>query len=264
MSIEKLAEAILSTSKYRHISPDLVRRIGEREMIVRRSQKEAIKATKNKLHQVGGAYFPDKIKFSRYLETLYQSENVPIDLQKMMQNHASTRERLPILEEFYAVIFDQLPAIGSIVDIACGLNPLAIPWMPFQEDVTYFAYDIYGDMMAFLGEFLQFMGVDGVAESRDVIGNPPTQFADLILILKTFPCLEQVDKQAAERLLDGLNGRYLLISYPARSLGGRKKNMVANYTAHFEKLADERNWQDVIGFEFETELAFLVETGLSE
>ncbi|MCB8943142.1 MAG: 16S rRNA methyltransferase [Ardenticatenaceae bacterium] len=259
MSVDTLAQTILATSKYRHISPDLVRRIGERELAVRRSTKEAIKATKNKLHQVGGAYFEAKVDYQASLKLLRESNDRLAACRQLMQLHASTRERLPILDDFYRTIFAQLPPMQRVIDIACGLNPLAYPWMLLLPDAEYLACDIYGDMIEFLNGFMALSGIKGQAAVRDVIGRPPTIPADLILILKTLPCLEQVDKTAAATLLDQLNGRYLLITYPAQSLGGRRKGMIANYTDHFYSLANGRNWQ-VTQFEFETELAFLVET----
>ena len=103
------------------------------------------------------------------------------------------------------------------------------------------------------------MGMDGCAHVRDLITNPPTEPADLVLLLKTLPVLEQVEKGAAPRLLDALNARYLLISFPTRSLGGRQKGMVQNYEAQFMEWVDGRAWH-IQRFEFPTELAFLVTT----
>ena len=259
MSLEKLVQTILTTAKYRHISPDLVRRIGERELDIRRNMKEAIKATKNKLHQVGGAYFESKVDYEAALKLLRESDNHLAACRQLMHLHASTRERLPILDDFYRTIFAHLPPIQRVIDIACGLNPLAHPWMALPADVEYLAYDIYGDMIAFLNEFMALTGIQGKAKMQDVLGRPPAEPADLILILKTLPCLEQVDKTATTTLLDQVNGRYLLITYPAQSLGGRRKGMLANYTNHFHSLAAGRNWH-IQPFEFETELAFLVKT----
>jgi 16S rRNA (guanine(1405)-N(7))-methyltransferase len=221
--------------------------------------KEAVKATKNKLHQVGGAYFEAKVDYEAGLKLLAESTDLPATCRQLMQFHTSTRERLPILDDFYRTVFAHLPPIQRIVDIACGLNPLAYRWMLLPPDAEYLAYDIYGDMITFLNGFMNLAGIKGKAEVRDVIGRPPTAPADLILILKSLPCLEQVDKLAAQRLLAGLSGRFLLITYPAQSLGGRQKGMITNYTAHFHSLAAGRNWQ-IQRFEFETELAFLVET----
>lgn len=259
--LDLLVAQILASSKYRHIAPDLVRRIGAQELSKRPSLKIAVKSTKNKLHQVGGAYrrtrLDDEKGVARLRETATSPQDFRATCQTLMKTHASTRERLPILNDFYPTVLANLPPINTVLDIACGLNPLAWPWMPLSPTVQYTAVDIYADMLHFIAEFFAIAGVNGRIQQRDVIGNPPTQPADLILLLKTLPCLEQVDKTAASTLLDTLNGRYLLISYPTQSLGGRGKGMVNYYTQQFEQLANGRSWQ-VQRFDFATELAFLV------
>ncbi|GJM42732.1 MAG: 16S rRNA methyltransferase [Ardenticatenaceae bacterium] len=261
--LAKLEAQILASAKYREIAPDLVRRIGSQELAKRRSFKEAVKATKNKLHQVGGAYQQTKLNYEKSLallqETAVTHPNFRTTCHQLMQAHASTRERLPILDDFYQTILANLSPIRSVLDLACGLNPLAYPWLPLPPDVHFTAVDIYGDMLNFIQHFFEIAGVNGRTQQRDIIGNPPTEPVDLILLLKTLPCLEQVDKDAATNLVDSLNGRYLLISYPAQSLGGRSKGMVENYTRQFEEMANGRNWQ-LKRFEFATELAFLVQT----
>jgi len=130
--------------------------------------------------------------------------------------------------------------------------------MPLAEDAVYLAYDIYADMMAFLNDYFALAGVPGRAAVRDVAAAPPTEPVDLALLLKTLPVLAQEDKTAVPRLLDTLQARYLLVSFPAQSLGGRQKGMVANYEAQFDQWVAGRNWQ-VKRFEFASELAFLVE-----
>ncbi|MBK8905716.1 MAG: 16S rRNA methyltransferase [Anaerolineaceae bacterium] len=261
--LKSLTEQVRQGSKYRDIAPELVRRIGAQELAKRRSLKEAVKATKNKLHQIGAAYQPGRINYEEGLallrEAAVSSPHFRAICHSIMQAHASTRERLLFIDEFYRVTLAGLPPIRTVLDLACGLNPLAYPWLPLPPDVHFTAVDIYGDMLNFIQSFFAIAGVNGRTQQRDIIGRPPTEPADLILLLKTLPCLEQVDKHAAANLVDALNGRYLLISYPAQSLGGRSKGMVENYTRHFEMLADGRNWQ-VQRFEFPTELAFLVQT----
>jgi 16S rRNA (guanine(1405)-N(7))-methyltransferase len=106
---------------------------------------------------------------------------------------------------------------------------------------------------------MELSGINGRAEVRDVAHNPPTETAGLALVLKTLPCLEQIDKAAPLRLLNSLRARHLLVSFPARSLGGRRKGMVENYESRFRQLIDGREWT-VQRFEFPTELAFLVDT----
>jgi len=264
--LERLVTAVLTSPKYQHVSPELVRRVGARELAVRRSFKEAVKATKNKLHQVGGAYFAAKIDYARALADLRTAvgddASFRVACHTIMGLHASTRERLPILEEFYTTILADLPPISSVMDVACGLNGLAWPWMPFARETRYIGYDIYADMIGFVGEFMALVGVQGETAVRDVITHPPDQQVDLVLLLKLLPVLAQVEETAVPRLLDTLQARYLLISFPAASLGGRKKGMVANYEAQFQTWAAGRNW-GVQRFEFATELAFLVTCHLS-
>ena len=262
--LDELVTAVSHSPKYQHVSPELIRRIGAEELAKRRSYKEAVKATKNKLHQVGGAYQDGKIDYGRALVRLTEAERRGSEAQRdalmeVMRLHTSTRERLPILERFYADILADVPTVDSVMDIACGLNPLARDWMPLVENTTYLAYDIYDDMMRFLGDYFDLAGIPGKAEVRDVAAEPPTEPVDLVLLLKTLPVLAQIDKTAVPRLLDSLQAKYLLVSFPAKSLGGRNKGMVQNYEVQFEDWIAGRDWH-VERFEFENELAFLVET----
>jgi 16S rRNA (guanine(1405)-N(7))-methyltransferase len=262
-SVEQIVNAVLTSSKYKNVCRDLIRNIGSQELAKRPTLKEAVKATKNKLHQVGGVYLSRKINYAAWLDELteaFQTKNKTKILKvcvRIQNYHASTRERLPILEQFYTTILADLPPIHSVIDLACGLNPLAIPWMPLAADLEYYAYDIYQDMVNFLNEFMQIARVNGQAEPRDVINECPARKADLALILKAIPCLEQIDKSAGVRLLEATNADLLLVSFPAQSLGGRKKGMVANYEARFWELVADKKWS-IKRFEFANELAFLV------
>lgn len=262
--LEALVAAVLSSAKYRHVSPEFVRAIGERELAIRPNLKAAVKATKNTLHQAGGAFQDAPIDYGRALALLREAAaDGPASAafreacRALMAAHTSTRERLPILDAFYSQTLAGLPAPGRVLDIACGLNPLARPWMPFSEATEYVAYDIYADQIDFLNAFFPLAGYAGRAEVRDVIGRPPDEPADLALILKTLPCLEAVDRQAPARLLDAVRAPLLLVSFPAQTLGGRRKGMAAHYETRFRQLLDERDWP-AERFEFKTELAFLV------
>lgn len=261
--LDRLVDAVLSSPKYRNISPDLVRSVGARELAKGRDHREAVKATKTKLHQAVGAYSGGSTRYDRWLDELrraYDSgkhEDVLRVNTEVMRSHSSTRERLPILEKFYATTLGNLAPIRSVVDIACGLNPLALPWMPLAGGAEYHAYDVDQSMTGFLSGFLAIANVRGGAQTLDVTRELPDRGADVALLLKAVPCLEQLDPSAGLRLLDGLDSRHLLVSFPVRSLGGRSKGMARTYEARFAELIADRNWS-VRRFEFATELAFLV------
>jgi 16S rRNA (guanine(1405)-N(7))-methyltransferase len=259
--LDQLVGAVLTSAKYRALSEDVIRRIGARELAAEASVKKAVKATKNKLHQIGGVYFDARPDYSANLALLRESAGDTGRLRDacraIMSQHASTRERLPILDRFYAETLAGLGPLQSVIDLACGLNPLAIPWMPLTEGARYHAVDIYTDLIAFIGEAMNLIRTDGTAEVCDITGSLPPHKADLALLLKAIPCLEQIDKAAGLRLLEEINAGYILVSFPARSLGGYDKGMIENYEAHFLEMIKEKPWA-VRRFEFETELAFLV------
>ncbi len=261
--LDRLLEAVLSSSKYRHVDKDFILFIGASELRKRRNLKEAIKATRNKLHQVGGAYQQTTPQYTRRLDELrqaaesWQGERVRMACRNIMSHHASTRERLPILERFYATILSDIAPVHSVIDIACGLHPLAIPWMPLAANARYYAYDIYQDMMDFLNACLPYLGVQGEGRVCDVIHACPTQGADVAFLLKAIPCLEQLDPLAGRRLLETIRADHLVVSFPAASLGGKKKGMVINYEAHFVDMVGNKPWS-VERFVLPTELVFLI------
>jgi len=263
-ALNELVDTILSSSRYKEVAPSLIRAIAKQELAKRRNLKEAVKATKNKLHQVSGAYLDSTENYAAWLLELQEASSVaePDYLRErcrqIMRHHASTRERLPILSQFYAEIFAHLPPVHSLLDVACGLNPLAIPWMPLAKEATYLACDIQRDMMAFLQGWFDLSNRQGYAQVCDVLSTPPTHKVDVALLLKTISCLEQVDKTAGIRLLQAIQADYLVISYPARSLGGKNKGMVDYYKNHFHELVAHESWK-ITMLTFPSELVFVVE-----
>ena len=260
--LERLVSEIKASAKYRRVCDDLIRDLGAQEL-GKRNYRDAVKAVKNKLHQVGGAYLDHTPRYAAWLRELQGAqqggtEALRAACSRMMSQHASTRERLPILNRFYAEILSSQPPIRSVLDVACGFNPLAIPWMPLAPQATYIAIDIYEDLMDFLGEAIALCGYNPVTMAHSVLDNfPAVQPCDLALVLKALPCLEQVDKTVSVRLLEHIPAKHMLISFPIHSLGGRSKGMLVNYEAHFADLIAGKPWS-VQRFSFATELAFLV------
>jgi 16S rRNA (guanine(1405)-N(7))-methyltransferase len=162
---------------------------------------------------------------------------------------------LPLLPDFYATLFAGLPPIHSVLDLACGLNPLTIPWMPLAADVVYHACDIAHDQAAFLQDALPLLGVQGSATVCNLLETIPTIKADVVLLLKTLSCLEQVDPTIGQRLFTTIDAPILIVSFPGQSLGGRHKGMTTTYPAHLQALLQDTAWQ-VTPFPFATELVF--------
>jgi len=263
LDTESLLQAVRANPRYASINPDLIRTLIERQKGMTRQPREIVKAVRSKLHQVGGAYLDKPIDYTHWAKRLAQ---LPHDLQhprvkdfcrQMMALHTSTRERIPILERFYAETLTALQPLRSLLDLACGLNPLALPWLPITAETRIWACDIYSDQITFLQQFFDHFGIHGQAFLCDLTSHIPQQPVQLALLLKSIPCLEQLDKAIFNRMLEELRAEVLLVSFPAQSIGGRGKGMRQNYRQHFEELIRGRQVHFQT-FDFPNELVFLL------
>ena len=79
----------------------------------------------------------------------------------------------------------------------------------------------------------------------------------MAFILKAIPCLEQVDKSAGLNLLETINADYLVVSFPAHSIGRKDKGMATNYESRFYKQVIHKPWS-IQRFAFPGELVFRI------
>ena len=264
--LDRLVAEVRAGARYRTISADLVRRVGEAELAKRRSFKEAVKATRSKLHQVGGAYLETIPPYKRWeaelasLGSSPEKEALKELCRKWMVLHISTRDRLTALDRFYTEPIGRIAPIQSILDLASGLNPLAIPWMPLAEGATYTACDIYADMVEFIQFFFNSAGVKGRVQVCDLVRTIPPDSVQLALLLNTIPCLEQQEPEIGRTLMESIHAEHILVSFPVHSLGGHAKGMLQNYGERFGRIIAGKPWK-VERFEIGGELVFLVDKG---
>lgn len=262
--LDEIARAILDSRRYRRVAPDLVRRIASEEASKWPRAAEAIKSTKRRLHQLVGAFGPEP-PFAALLARLRAAyaaadvAQVEAACRVALGYHASTRERLPIVDQFYRRVFEVTGPPRRLLDLGCGLAPLSLPWMRLGVGVEYYAYDVDVSAMGFVNEVFRLAGLPALAEARDVVARPPDETADVALLLKCLPTIEQ-QGGSAEALVAGLEVRHVVVSYPVRSLGGREKGMARTYEARFRDLIADRGWR-VERLDFGTELVFVVDRG---
>ncbi len=262
--IAELVAAIQSSSRYRAIDPRLIERVGREVLTHQSALKAAIKATKAKLHQMIGAYADRQPPYAQWLAALREASDdarrKAVCLRAMAQ-HASTRERLPALSQLYPACFGDQPP-RRVLDLGCGLNPLAVPWMDLPPTAWYAAFDIDTDLHRFLNEALPLLGVIGLADFCDLALGPPPVAADVALALKIIPLLEQQRRGAGADLLRALRAPRLIISFPTRSLGGRNVGMATTYRGYMDTLAASEGWTPR-AMELPNELVFLIDRPLT-
>jgi len=261
--IDAVMRALQASRRYRTIDAGVLRRLAADALYASDGRlNPAIKHAKRQLHQAFGAYWGAPPQYGRLLcELRGAAESGPVALRaclrRVMAAHASSRERLPILDQFYGEVFARIGRPRSIIDLACGLNPLAAPWMDYERAGVYYALDIDANLIQFLREALTLLQIEHQAMLWDAVAGPPHVQAKAALLLKTLPCLEQQRPGSGLALLKALDSPIVVVSFPSRSLGGRQKGMRETYARWFEAEAGQEGWGRE-RLDFAAELVYIV------
>ncbi|MFY1653185.1 Rmt family 16S rRNA (guanine(1405)-N(7))-methyltransferase [Solwaraspora sp. WMMB762] len=248
--VGEIEQAIVKSRRYQTVAPATVRRLARAALVAARGDvPDAVKRTKRGLHEIYGAFLPPKPpNYSALLKQVDSAvdagddEAVQEALRRAMSVHLSTRERLPHLAEFYREVFRDLPEPNTVRDLACGLNPLAAPWMGLPERAVYVASDIDARLIGFVGSVLTRLGVDHRVGVADILEDRVDEPTDVTLLLKTLPCLETQRRGSGWEAIDLVNSPIIVVTFPTRSLGQRSKGMFQNYSQGFESQARERSY----------------------
>lgn len=217
----EIVERVRRSSRYRDVDAALVERLTEEELPKSRNADDAVKRVKRRLHQAVGAFRGGL------------ADDEP------MRSHVSTRERLPHLDVFYQRIWAITGAPDSIVDLGCGLNPLALPAMGLAPDARYVAIDVDERPLATVRAYLEGSGHPHAVRTMDLVTEAPEDTADVALMLKLVTTLDRQDPDAATRLLQRLRVRHAVVSFTTRSLGGRGRGMERTNRERMDRLATD-------------------------
>lgn len=253
----EIVDRVRRSSRYRDVDGTLVARLAAEELPKARNLDDAVKRVKRRLHQAVGAF-----RSGRAATSVVWPADDPVALREAcltaMRGHASTRERLPHLDAFYAGVWEVTGLPGHLLDLGCGLNPLALPWMGIGG-AAYHAIDVDAAALGVAGGFLEAVGQPHVAEVRDLVVDVPEAPADVALLLKLVTTLDRQDGDAADRLLRRLRAGRAVVSFAARSLGGRGSHE-RTYRARLDRLVHESGRvRDVTEASVPGELVFVLE-----
>lgn len=223
--------------------------------------KEIEEVVRRKLHNLVAPYLgdPDYEAVQALIPTLPQRLDAP-DVKefclRVLNAHSSTRERVPINEEFYKRIFALTGIPAVVLDLACGLNPFALPWMNLPPTCQYLAYDLHQPRVQLIDAFLRHFGQAGAACRQDILVDPPQTQADVIFFFKEAHRFEQRETGATRKFLDYLQARQILLSLPTESLTGRR-SMLEQDRALVAAACGGKPWQ-VEELLFSTEIVFCI------
>lgn len=255
MDRQKVFDIVKDSKGYSEISDFTINRLIDCGLTKYKKEKEIAQYVKKELHIVWGAFFKKHVKFDEYGDNRFG----------LLSLHTSTSERQAFVKVFYSKIFSKIGCeIKSIADYGCGLNPLNIPEMNLKKNTKYFAYDIYSEEVEFLNDYISshFYNVIFKADVRDIF-EPDTNEYDVAFLFKLLPVLEEQSRNCTQYLLENIKAKFIVVSFPTKSLSGKDVGMDTFYTERFEKLLKEMQWH----FEkivFENEIVYVTSKRIVE
>jgi 16S rRNA (guanine(1405)-N(7))-methyltransferase len=261
--LEAVVAAIKASRKYRAVGVETIRALVRQAWPEHRKPKAVEKAVRKRLHGIAAGHLgdPDYAELGRALAEALARGDAAAEralCEEALGRHLSTRERLPYVAEFYAAIFEHTGVPGTLLDLACGLGPLALPWMALPASTRLLAYDVNEPRVAMLDAWLRARGQPGGAEVRDIVLRPPTEPADVALLLKELHRLQRNYSGAVGiEWLASIPARHLVVSLPAFSAHGGRR-LVDRYREMMGRLIEGRGWvtKELL---FEHEVVFCLE-----
>lgn len=242
---KEVARLVLSSKAREHVPSSLAEGIARQELAKGFGEKEAVKRLKGRLHQLMLSFEPDAGRVFSLEERMRKNtdrdelKNLALEGLKL---HSSTKERLCHMEEAYSFCFSNLRP-SSVLDLACGMNPLALPWMGLPDDVIYTAADASGLCGRLVGAFFATWKANGSFTQTDLSADMPEGSYDVALLLKALPTLDRIQEGLGIRCLAAVRAPYVVVSFPTKSLGGCEVGMEGFYAGRFEKDAASAGWR---------------------
>nr|AMP55605.1 ArmA_Rmt [uncultured bacterium] len=231
---EQLAlEALKASKDYADICPETVERVFAENLGKYKKLKDADKAARAQLHAITGAFLSrEELNQARAaFERWRQGEEAA--LNQLLSAHSSTRERLRGADELYDRLFQFSGHPARVLDLACGLNPI---YLGARGVSGVTGIDIHGGCVRLINDCAAACGWDVSARLGDLMGETPADECDLALVMKLLPVLEAQKTGTSARLLTQLRARFLAVTFPTRTLGGRGVGMEKHYSEWFERV----------------------------
>jgi 16S rRNA (guanine(1405)-N(7))-methyltransferase len=252
--LEKIISEILSSKKFKGINEKLVRDITE-DFSTKYKIKDIEKEVRNKLHQIWGTYFASIPDYKKLVQKVTTGQ---ISTKDLLRIHVSTSERVGFIEDFYHQIFSDIKEVNSVLDIGCGFNPLSVEYMKLANGVQYTCLDIDSNELDFLKEVLSKNKNIVFDFYQTSILDYEIKNFDVIFMLKLLQNIEQQKKnKGVEVFIDAINrAKYVIVSFPTKSVTGKSKGMESSYSTWFEKILSDNGFKNRM-LNFKNEIVYI-------
>ncbi len=254
--LAEIKQKILASKKYKSIYPKTVERIVN-DLSAKYKPKELEKEVKNMLHKVWGAYYSTRPDFSKLLKNFKEAGSWKQEVMNLLKIHSSTNERTSYLETFYKEIFEVTGVPTLIIDHGCGFNPLTLPWMNLPQTSTYKAYDIDTEEVEFLNNILGQLNISNAQVQLGDLLSDSFEYADVVFMFKILQVLDMQKKGSALNVLKDQKCKFIVVSFPTKSISGKDKGMKNFYESYLLDLIKDENWE-VSKVVFDNDLVFII------
>ncbi|MGV8163209.1 MAG: hypothetical protein ACP5N2_07805 [Candidatus Nanoarchaeia archaeon] len=202
------------------------------------------KQIRKKLRELHGVFSKNTLGPQKKKKLIFDLKNANKQQQekiikKILLSHQSTFERYDNYKAIYSALKETTPNINKILDLGCGYNPFSYDFLNCTPE--YVAIDINEQDSEFIKNYFEIKKIKGKTLTLDLtreeslkIVQEESQNSDVCLLLKLLDSLESKKRGSSLDLLNHLNSRVLVVSFPLKTIGGRKE------------IKGERKWFDRI------------------
>jgi 16S rRNA (guanine(1405)-N(7))-methyltransferase len=207
---------------------------------------EIKKAVRKKLREVHGVFSKDILgeekqkKILNSLMSAKKEKNLNKEeeiLKNILKSHRSTLERKDSYLDVYSSLLKNVK-FQKIIDLGCGYNPFSYKILEKAtlKKPEYLSVDINEKDAKFIQKYFEIEGIEGSAVSLDLTSEKDLEKLkhepsdSVCLMFKLLDSLESRKRGSAKTLLEHINSKTIIVSFPLKSIGGK------------ESIKSERRW----------------------
>ncbi len=145
-----------------------------------------------------------------------------LDNKLTLESHRSTKERLDSYESLYKFIFNFTGKPKTILDLACGLNPLT--YKLIGNDIYFISVELTDRDCDTLQDYFYKNNINGEVIKADLRIYHKFPEVDVCLMFKLLDSIENKGHKFAEYLIKNIKAKYLVVSFATTTVHNIKMN----------------------------------------
>lgn len=142
--------------------------------------------------------------------------------QFTLESHKSSKDRISIYSVLYQDIFKITGKPKSILDLACGLNPLSYKYLGCKPE--YIASELTIKDCENIQDFFDKNKINGKTIPLDLTQDNEYHEADITFLFAAFDTIEDKGHKLAEKIIKSLKSKYIVVSFSTKTISNKKMN----------------------------------------